>query len=617
MPIIESAINNIKSIFRGAPDKITGDEENEDLVSKLDSLFDLCKPQAKNKLKWVEDNLKLYEGKHWDTRKKPTYKSDIVMNLEFMGVETVTPIMTDRQPTLLCLPADDREDSKDLAKNIEKMITYHWRRLSMDLLTPQIVRHMLVYRDAILHWKWNYYKNDVDIELLHPNNFYADPNARSMEEVEYCFKVVPRCLKYIKENYPEKAEEMENNWQSEFLEGEDRKKAERRNQILVKEFWGYTQRKQGKETKYEMRLITYAHKVVLSNRANPYWDNEGVLPAEAKENLSAQYGDLAIVPKEKITEEKRYYNHFLSPRFPFIVIPTFTFGDSLYSKTSIVEQTKKLQQSINKRKSQISDNADLMANGIWLVSAEAGIDPNNIINKPGVVIEASGGDISPAKIRRETGVPLPPYVFDDMRHSQQIFDNLFGAHDISRGQTGSARTATEASILKEADQGRIALLIRNLKAGFEELGNAWVHLMKLFYDDEHYGSLLGKEGAEHIKLTRDEIPDNIEVIVKAGSTVPIDRIAQRQESKDLFMAKAFDPITLYERLGDIDNPKESAERLDKWLKGTLFEEAPPPMPEGGLPPEQMPPVEGMLPAEGMPPEGGEAMPGGAPPAPLV
>ena len=575
-------VGNLTAVENGDP--ITGKEKEDELLSKIEGLFNISKKKHGEVENWADDNLKYYDGKHWEERKRPTYKSDVVINLMFMGVETVTPIMTDRQPILRVIPADDRAESKEQSEKVEKMFKYHWRRLRMPLLTPKIVRNMLLYRDCVVKWYWDYFANDVSCEIVKPHHFYIDPNATNIDDAEYCFMAVPRNKKYIKERFPEKASQINEAWLGE----EDEPETKNENKMLLKEFWGFVEN----DGKYEMRVITYIGDVMLENKSNPYYDSAGTLSEEGK---SIQQENKVLGMEADLSEHKSYFNYFKQPRFPFIKFETFNIGNEFYSRTSLPEQLKTLQQSINKRKAQIDDNANMLGNGQWVIGKSSGVDLDLMTNQPGLIIEAN--DVS--QVEKIPGTPLPGFIHEDLLHSQMTFDNIFGNHGITRGERTSTKTATEASLLREADQGRIALLIRSFEAGIEELGRAWLHLMKMFYTETHYGTILGKkEAIEYVEMTRDDIQDGCELMVKAGSTTPVDRLAQRQESLEMFNTGALDPVALYEKLGDIEEPEETARRLDLWNKGMLFPENMPPQPgqeglqAGGEIPPDLPPTLG-------------------------
>lgn len=601
-------ISSVANFFGGKKEAITGQEEEQEMARKLNSLLQSAAKKHDEVLEYVKDNDKMYLGKHWSSEKRPTYKSDTVLNFTYMAVETVVPIMTDRQPILEAHYVDKRKESVQQSEKVEKALKYHWRRLGMDLVTPVIVRQMLIERDCFVKPCWNIAEDDVDLELINKEYLYIDPDAISQKDIEYVIFSVPHSIKYAKENFPELAKKIEQEFSKAKLDNEDSSK------VKINEFWGFVE----SEGTYDIWVINWIGNTILRKVKNPYWDfskeevsleapiipeqtsvqglarNPETLPpdllnqgAPVDFNHSSQIApSMGMGSMINQPQPIKKYNHFKKQQLPLIKFETFNSGKEYYSVTGLIEQTKKIQLSINKRKAQIDENANLMANGQWIVDKDAGVNISLLTNQPGLVVEKMRN----TEVRREPGVALPTYVQEDLRHSQQSFDNIFGTHDITRGERTQNKTATEATILKDADQGRIALLIRNFNAGIIELGNWWIHLMKLYYKEPHYVSIFGeKEAGEFIAMTQDDIEDGIELQVKVGSNIPQDRVSRREEWKELGFRGLITPDLLYEKLGEIEDPELEAKRLDLFKKGFLYNPPPPQQPQGQQLPPDLPP----------------------------
>lgn len=634
-----SIIDKVKSYINPGTETIEKGTTDEELVQKIEDLYRLARTKKKDQFEYYKTNKKFYMGDHW-SMKRPTYKSDVVENRIFSAIEQIVPMMTDRQPRLnveriKSYGDEQRDEEADLQTKIcEKMLGYHWDRLKMSLMTPQIVRNMYLYRDCILHWFWNYWEDDVDVEIMNPYHFYLDPKATSMDDAEYVIKRVPRSIKQIMDMKNEGVyknitkEDLRIHTGSEAYENNDDNdnddkygdtKKDRENLIDVKEFWGYVD----SGDKYEMKVITVIAGKIVRNEKDPNFDYEEEETETAREDINsgeniipetmpvepAEETDSTITgagpmegyeniqtEAEPMPEEPKSHNHFRRPRLPFIIIPTYQTGESAFSITSSIEQAAKLQENINKRKAQISDNADLINNAPWLIDAKSGIETWQLKqNKPNLIVK--GNDVSPSHIRRDRPPGLPEFIFSDLEHSEREFDNVFGTHDVSRGVQIGVKSATEAQLLKEADQGRPALMTKLFESGIEELGNAWLQLMKVHYTEDHYGKALTDEETEkYFSLTRDDIPDDVEVKVKVGSTLPIDRVARRQESQEMFRMGLLGPVTTYNRLEDINKPFETAQELQGWARDMSLPGDPPPMPEG------MPPEGELMPGEESAPE---------------
>ena len=96
--------------------------------------------------------------------------------------------------------------------------------------------------------------------------------------------------------------------------------------------------------------------------------------------------------------------------------------------------------------------------------------------------------------------------------------------------------------------------------------------MKMYYTETQVVKILGEEGAvEFVRLNSDDIDDYIEIIVKSGEVLPMDKVSLRTEAVQLWQLQALDPVTLYERL-EFPNPAKAAERLMAWKAGQLTRE---------------------------------------------
>src|SRR3990167_8320292 len=125
---------------------------------------------------------------------------------------------------------------------------------------------------------------------------------------------------------------------------------------------------------------------------------------------------------------------------------------------------------------------------------------------------------------------------------------------------------------RQQDYTRIDLITRVLNRGVSRVAMGLVQLMKMFYTETQTVKILGEEGAvEFVKLNSDDIEDYIEIIVKSGDNLPLDKISLRTEAVQLWQLGALDPVTLFERL-EFENPAKAAERLLAWKQGQLTAE---------------------------------------------
>ena len=149
-----------------------------------------------------------------------------------------------------------------------------------------------------------------------------------------------------------------------------------------------------------------------------------------------------------------------------------------------------------------------------------------------------------------------------------VFDNIFGVHSATRGQANS-KTLGQDILGRQQDFSRIDTLTRELNTAVARIANGLVQLMKMFYTEKHTVKVLGEEDSFKLySLTRDEIEDHIEIIVKSGASLPMDEVSLRTEAVQLWQLGAISPITMFERL-KFPNPAKELERLVMWKQGQM------------------------------------------------
>jgi hypothetical protein len=271
----------------------------------------------------------------------------------------------------------------------------------------------------------------------------------------------------------------------------------------------------------------------------------------------------------------------------------------VYSDTSFIEQSVSIQDGINQRKRQISDNAD-NANGILAGSAD-GVSKDEFAKlnngEPNVKVFLNGGVNIDNVLRRIPGEQLQPYVFNDMIHSEGAVDDIWGTHTITRGAQGADEPATSKVLQQRQDYGRIDDIVKAYEDFNEQYYQACFQMMLIHFDNEHVYSFEDEDDlvvsrdeiitaySKQIKTEQNEITGQEEtvqegdfrppvIMVKRGSTLPTDDMARRSEALELWGAGGIDPISLYEKL-DWPNARDAALRLLQWQQNpmALFPEA--------------------------------------------
>ena len=499
-----------------------------------------------DKLKKVWDfNDQYYEGNQTKRELIPSHKCDAVVNRIFEGTETIVPIVVANPPQFIALPAQENEESQQLADSLQEILKARYEAREVDAREKirMAVRHMIVYRLGCLKPYWDEEIDDVNVRYIRPQRIYIPEYGESAEDIPVIEKVDmtydeiedifgAEALRKVKSIGVEKEDEIRNI----------------QRKVTIWECWSADNKfvfwKYGSE--------------ILKKMSNWGFDFTG----RSEERIDE--GGNAVV-------EDVFYNHFRKPKKPYIFLSAFRFGKSSVGETDLITQSYSVQDIINTVGRQIVNNAKKMGNSAWMVDSEVMSEEevqNRITNEEGLIIYGPGA-ADPGKIRRESPPPLPEYIASVYDRMNIAFDNIFGVHSTTRGERREPETLGGRILLKQADIGRGGTFVAEVERAVAELGNWFTQLMKMYYDKEKTVKIYGENGLKFVSFSRNKIEDGIEVIVKEGSTLQIDEISQRQEAVVLWQNNALDPITLYEKL-KYPNPEEMAERLWRWQTGTLL-----------------------------------------------
>lgn len=559
-----AAQNPFKSQKESTPEStevsfdISLNEDDAEILRKTDAWIKDSDGFMSDKIKHWEDNNKWFEGKQWDNQKQE-YQSDTTINRIFPAVRNMVGLATDSRPKADILPAPAMDPqtasvNKDKAKRLSLLFDQRWDELQMSVVGTKTLFQAFIYDDAYWMPYWNYQENDFDVEIILPKNLGWDPTATSIDDAYYVIAKANKNRKWIETNYPDLKDKVKYG----IVKDINGKEINQGSKDLVTVYFIMTD---------EIRVVRTVD-TVLEKSPNPYFEfrNE---EAQLKDWVEAGNDQALFVPIK---------NYFRRPQKPIIQIPTYNVGE-LFSR-SVIQQLKPVQRTIDKRKQQIDENANQTANAQWVYDSEVLEESKAelITNEPGLLIGVPGG---PNTIRKEPGSDLPHYVLDDLLHSESTFDNIMGHHDISRGAQDKTQTATEAGILREADQTPVRLLVRSYEQSILKLYQWWMQLVALFYTEDHYIRIWGQQGVvDFQKINMNDVNDGINIVIRPGSTLPTDKKTLRQDAIQLAQLGLLDPLTLYETL-EFPDPQKAVNRLVNWKQGIISDNPPKPTNGGG------------------------------------
>ncbi len=503
------------------------DAKDDDLANAIDSAIKEAKP-LKEVLDKIGKRNETYWRKGTDIDQKTIHpkRAKIVDNRIFMSVETILPMLTSKTPE----PMLSGEMDNDVREKITKVLTIAYEvKQKLQQKLQMVIRHWFLYRIGVWKYRW---EEGFVTETVRPEKIGIDPRGTDeLKNCEFIYEIMEDKIGDLIKKYPKKKKALIAKY------GADKMKSK----VSYIEFWG------GEGEWFAHKLDN----IILNKKKNPNFDYTN------PEN-----------------------NLFKKPQFPYLILNVFNLGKNLYDDTSLIENVILLQDAVNKRKNQISDLTD--ENKKLIVASSAVISKEEFqkfIDKYGMIgiWLDSGGDIKSGL--QIVGGTVDNAIFNDMGHSITEIDNIMGTHSTTRGERAEQETLGGRQLLTAADYGRTDTIVIKIEQLVENWFNAYLHMFKVYsLEDAEFSN-----GEETVNLSKEEIPRGTMVIIKKGSSLPVDREGRAELAVKLAQFNFVDPETLFTELG-YGKEQERTQKLYEWLQmtGKIVPQQPQ-MPAGGQP----------------------------------
>ena len=507
-------------------------------------------------------NMALWQNNPEWLNRIPNKRSKARDNRTFMAMESVINTLTGRPSPPNAIPGNKTEEAAVIANDLQDFVLAKYRDLGMKAKFRRGLRYLFLSRLVVFKTFWDPKTDDFDTLPMDPRNVRFSKKSTSMYDTEFAIELVPDVsIRNLIDLFPEK--------ESEILKSIGSSKEV----LLVDNPTG-----EYREAWIGDYVLWEFNGKILEVQKHPYWDWEGIgkLTRTDAKLLSETNGRKrrgvvrALSEKAKEREgkggkyESYLYNHFNRP------IPPYVFGSVLgvenqpIGETSLIEQVEPLQYEIDKRKRQISDNAEMM-NGKWKIDTDivtmSKADAQRMTTEPRGMIYGKGVRLG---VDIVTGKELPSFVKDDLNHSTQEIDNIFGTQPTFRGEGGTSETATGRAILREQSFNRLDETIDLVDTLHRHIYAWWLQMIRVRYTEAHFIKPIGStKASEVIDLTRDDVNEGVEMQVIPGQVMPEDRIFKAERAKEEVIAGVIDPLTYFEET-QRDNPMKYAKRLEMY-----------------------------------------------------
>jgi len=493
-----------------------------------------------------------YLNKSYD--EKALYKHQIPYknNRIITAVETLVPMITAQPAEPVVTEAQDTDESRQLAQDLQDVLLALYEDLFIKAKLSLVARHLMTgKRCGVMKYRYdsNAGKLQADgtrrgkicVDVVRPEKIVFEQRATDPDNIPLICEYLTATVEELILKFPKKKAEILRHF------GLQENKQGWQKIVSYQEVWFTFYDEEGKA---QEAVCWKLEKLVLDSITNPNWNYDEYETDEDGNTVSLNFFDV--------------------PKKPYIIFNHLTLGKYILDDTSLAEQSFYLQDVLNKRGRQITENADQAAAGLVInanmVSQE---DAKRLIGDPTEKLMVDG-DVRAAAARLPVG-QLPAYVMEDKYDARAEIDNLFGANAPIRGESSGVKTLGQEIISQRANMGRLQAVSDSIEDGMGKLYPGLVQLMKVFWDETEIIRFQASEGkTKFINWNRGKIEDGIQVRIKAGSVLPKDKQAIKNETIQL--AAMLDPLSLAEGL-DVPNPKEFAKRItyfrffmDKYLE---------------------------------------------------
>jgi len=525
-------------------------------------------------------NINAYKNEPEWLKELPKKRSTVRDNRIFVNTEAVINSIIANPPKPIITPGRDTPESKQLAINQEKFFQDMYMKIGVKAELRKGLRNLYFSRLIVLKPFWNTEKNNFDVKSIDPRKVRFSPKSTKEDNSEFAIEDVNDSKHSIYTRFKK--------------EGED-EASKIFNQNLLKELGARSEQDllvSGEETNYEEAwcgdyLVCKYGNIILSRGKNPYWDWDGVpiTDAEQMEILNKKTSQKRVkeilnknamgveTPKEVYSEEDTpadeaqeraayFYNHFDTPRKPYIFATIFNSENKPIGETDFITQAIPLQIDIDETKRNITENARIV-NGIVKIDSTVmdQAEASKLRWETGGIIWGKG---VAAGVQRETGAPLPAFVQQNLDDSRKEIDDVMASSSAFRGVREGQETRGGRLALIDQSFLRLNELVQVIDYVNYELFNWFYQLSKVFYTEHHYAKTMGADrAAETLTLMRDDMEDGTEVRVLEGKTLPEDRAFKYEQAQEDLKNGVLSPVD-YLQIAGYDSPADKARNLVVW-----------------------------------------------------
>ena len=495
----------------------------------------------------------LYRGKHWAAT-TVTNNDLVAVNLAFSTVNVIAPSVAVNYPKIVVSP--NEPEDQDRAAFVEAITNYAWRHHDFRKPFQRSVRDFLIFGHGWLKVGWKFVEQErmlsdeeravmfdeavaeanilatedpalatelpddeqnaagipesamevVEdqpfIERVSPFDMFIDPEATCIDDAQWICQKVIRPLEEAKKDKRYKASVRKK------LSADSR----------VSPTFAYTDRTVQEE------YLTEVDRVAIYEFYNIEDNTMCVFSLEADEFLV----DPMAMPYA--------YGH------PFVMLRNYDVPDYFYPMGDL-ESIESLQLELDMTRTQLVNARKRYARKYLFHERSFGPEGREALeaDEDGRLVPV----VDENKPLSEVVIPMPqtplsPEVYNMSAIIEQDINTVSGVSEYARGQMPEIRrTATEASIIADAGNARVAEKLAIVELGISECARRVIQVMQQFMTGEQIVRVSARAGADlFVPYTRDDIVGEYDFSVEAGSTQPINDTVRKQQAVALMNAMA-------------------------------------------------------------------------------
>lgn len=479
--------------------------EESKAIKLVERLFQKAKKARKPyDEKWL-DYYKLFRGKQWKDA-RPSYRHSEVVNLIFRAIQSEVPILTDVLPKPEFTPQEPNDI--ELAKILNDVLSADWDYNCWAYNFTEILFDSHIYGTGFGEIGFDPDASggigSMTYESADPFYQYPDPRAVDVDKkCGYYIVAEPVDLEKLKADYPDKAQYLkpdviEMTRRDKQANDQVRYKSPTDNRSIVDGTRSFDL-EQGNEV---LKITLYIKDTETIEEEIKEADDEGNESSTFVTKLKYPYGRQICIASGVLLDDKEM-EEWREKKFPHIRLTNYMLPREFWGMSD-VEQLESPQKIFNKLVSFQLDIMTLMGNPIWVVDTTSGIDTDNLVNRPGLIVEKEPN----SEARREPGIQMDASVMQMIDRMKLWFDDVSGSTDVSRGvkpEGVSAAAAIEA--LQDAQQTRLRQKGKYIDAHMQQFGQKYLDGVFNFYTIPRMYRITNDENVtKYFKFHIDERP---------------------------------------------------------------------------------------------------------------